>query len=176
MDGLANYVKEGFLFAWDLSLENYADSYLCFWLVLLHSVPCLFFHCWSPSSSLGTVFDSILCNIDEFLHINPSANVFVFGNFNVHSKDWLTYSGATDWSKFYEEISNDLTRMVNFPSRIADCDSCSPSLFDFFLSSDASICSIMAFPSSGNSDHVFVSVFIDFPSNSKQDVPFHCIA
>ena len=28
--GLAVYVKEGLPFAWDLSLENSADSYLCF--------------------------------------------------------------------------------------------------------------------------------------------------
>ena len=32
------------------------------------------------------------------------------------------------------------------------------------------------FPQSGNSDHVIVSVSIDFPSNSQQDVPFHRIA
>ena len=30
MHGLAAYVKEGLSFAWDLSLENSADSYLCF--------------------------------------------------------------------------------------------------------------------------------------------------
>ena len=42
------------------------------------------------------VFNSILSNIDEILSINPSANVFVFGDFNVHHKDWLTYSGGTD--------------------------------------------------------------------------------
>ena len=51
----------------------------------------------------------------------------------------------------------------------------SPALLDLFLSSDASICSTMAFPQLGNSDHV-VSVSIDFPSNSQQDAPFHCIA
>ena len=34
----------------------------------------------------------------------------------------------------------------------------------------------MAFPPSRNSDHVVVSVSIDFPSNSKRDAPFHCIA
>ena len=51
-------------------------------------------------------------------------------------------------------ISNDLTQMVNFPTRIPDCDSHSPALLDFFLSSDASICSAMAFPPLGNSDHV----------------------
>ena len=65
--------------------------------------------------------------------------------------------------------------MVNFPPRISDCDSHSPALLDFFLSSDASICSIMAFPPLGNSDHVVVSVLIDFPLNSKQDVPFYRI-
>ena len=31
----------------------------------------------------------------------------------------------------------------------------------------------MAIPPLGNSDHVVVSVSIDFPINSKQDVPFH---
>ena len=34
----------------------------------------------------------------------------------------------------------------------------------------------MAFPSLGNSDHVVVSVSIDFPSNSQRDAPFYCIA
>ena len=34
----------------------------------------------------------------------------------------------------------------------------------------------MASPLLGNSDHVVVSVSIDFPSNSKQDASFHCIA
>ena len=42
------------------------------------------------------VFDSISCNIDEFFSINPSANVFVFGDFNIHHKDWLNYSGETE--------------------------------------------------------------------------------
>ena len=55
-------------------------------------------------------------------------------------------------------------------------DSHSPALLDFFLSSDASICSTMAFPPLGNSDHVVVSVSIDFPTNSQQDAPFHHIA
>ena len=66
--------------------------------------------------------------------------------------------------------------MVNFPNRIPDCDSQSPALLDLFLSSDASICSTMAFPPLGNSDHVVVSVSIDFPTNSQQDAPFHRIA
>ena len=28
--------------------------------------------------------------------MKPSANVFFFGDFNVHHKDWLTYSGGID--------------------------------------------------------------------------------
>ena len=34
----------------------------------------------------------------------------------------------------------------------------------------------MAFPPLENSDHVVVSVSIDFPSNSQCDTLFHCIA
>ena len=34
----------------------------------------------------------------------------------------------------------------------------------------------MAFPPLRNSDHIVVSVSIGFPTNSKQDVPFHWIA
>ena len=34
----------------------------------------------------------------------------------------------------------------------------------------------MAFLPLGNSNLVVVSVTIDFPSNSQQDTPFHCIA
>ena len=66
--------------------------------------------------------------------------------------------------------------MVNFPTRIPDFDSHSPVLLDFFLSSDASIYSAMAFPPLGNSGHVVVSVSIDFPSSSQRDTSFHHIA
>ena len=66
--------------------------------------------------------------------------------------------------------------MLNFPTRIQDYDSHSPTLLNLVLSSDTSTCSTMAFPPYGNSDHVFVSISIDYPSNSKQDAPFHHIA
>ena len=78
----------------------------------------LFFLCRSPSLSLCMVFYSISSNIDEVLLINPSANVFVFGDFNIHHKNWLTYSGGTDQpgELCYNFIinSNDLTQMVNY--------------------------------------------------------------
>ena len=125
------------------------------------------------------VFDSISSNIDDVLSINPSATVFVVRDFNVHHKDWLTFSGGTDRPLelcYNFSISSDLTQMVNFPVWIPDCVSHSPALLDLFLSSDAGICSTMAFPPLGNSYHVVVSGSIDFPLNLTRDPPFHCIA
>ena len=93
-----------------------------------------------------TVFVS--SNIDEVLSINSYANVFVFGDLNVHHKNWLPYSTGTDRSVelcYNFSVSNDFTQMVNFPTQIRDCDSHSPASLDFFLFSDASICSTMAF-------------------------------
>ena len=150
MHGLTVYVKEGLPFVRDLSLENSADSYLCFRLALLHSVSYIFFLYRSPFSSLCTIFYSISCNIDEVLLINSSANVFVYGDFNVHHKDWLTYSDRTDRPGghcYNFSISNALTQMVNFPTLIPDCDSHSPAHLDLFLPSDAFFYN--GFPSNG---------------------------
>ena len=61
---------------------------------------------------------SISSNIDEVLLINPSVNVFVFGDFNIHHMDWLAYFDGTDrpGELCYDfSISNYLTQMVNFP-------------------------------------------------------------
>ena len=84
MHGLAVYVKERLPFAYELFLENSADSYLCFRLALPHSVSYFY---QSSSLLLCTVFYSISSNTDEFVSINPSTNVFVFGDFNIHHKD-----------------------------------------------------------------------------------------
>ena len=93
---------------------------------------------------------------------------------------WITYSGRIDWPgelcyNFSVIISTELTQMINFPARIPDCDSHSPAVLDLFFSSDASICSAMAFPPLGDSDQVFISVSINFSSNSQQDATFHRI-
>ena len=156
--GLAVYGKEGLPFAHDLSLENSEDSYFCFPLALLRPVSYFFSSVDHLLHLCERFFDSISYNIDEVFSINPSA-VFVFGDFNVHHKDWLTFSGGTDRPGelcYNFSISNDLTQMVNFPTQIPDCDSHSPALLDLFISSDASISSTMAFPPLGNSDHVVV--------------------
>ena len=43
MHGLAVHVKEGLPFAQDLTLENSADSYVCFQMALLHLLSYFFF-------------------------------------------------------------------------------------------------------------------------------------
>ena len=111
--------------------------------------------------SLCTVFDSVSFIIDEVLSINQSACVFFFGDIKVHRKDALTYSGGTGRPGelcYNFSISNGLTQMIDFPTRIRDCDSHSLLFWIYFISSDVSICSTMAFPSFGNSNHVVVSV------------------
>ena len=104
------------------------------------------------------LFDSISSNIDV-LSINPSL-VFVFGDFNIQHKEWLTYSDGNERPGefcYNFPISKDLTQMVNFPTQIPYCNSQSPALLDLFLSAVASIYSKMAFPSLGNSGHYCLS-------------------
>ena len=96
MHDLAVYVKEGLSFARDLSLEDSADPDLCFQLALLHPVSYYFFLYQSLFLFLCMFFDSISSNVDQLLSINPSTNAFVLGDFKVHRKDWVTYSGGTD--------------------------------------------------------------------------------
>ena len=69
-----------------------------------------------------------------------------------------------------------LLRWLTFLLGSPNCDYDSPALLDLFISSDADICSAMAFPPLRNSDNVVVSVSIDFPINSKRDAPFHRVA
>ena len=66
--------------------------------------------------------------------------------------------------------------MISFSTCPPNLDSHSPALVDLFISSNASICSTMAFSPLENPDHVVVSVSIDWPSNSKTDDPFHHLA
>ena len=108
---LAVYMKEWLSFAQDLSLKMSANSCIFFQLVLLHSVSYFCFLYRSLPLSLYTVFDAILSNIDEVLLINPSANVLVFGDFNVHRKYWLTFSSLT--TSYLLKVTKFL---VKFPS------------------------------------------------------------
>ena len=80
MHGLAVYVREGLPFT--------RDFLIMFLQILTH----FFFHHRSISS-LCPASDSISSNIDQVLLIDPSANMFIIGDFNVHHKDRLTQTG-----------------------------------------------------------------------------------
>ena len=45
---------------------------------------------------------------------------------------------------------------------------------DLFISSDASICSTLAFPLFGNSNDVVVSISIDFPTSTNHRIVYDC--
>ena len=67
--------------------------------------------------------------------MNPSANVLVFGDFNVHYKDRLTYSSETDKAGklcYIFFISNDLNQTVNSVTRI-------PNVFGFLSCGSGSV-------------------------------------
>ena len=102
------------------------------------SLSALLFLYRSLSSFLCMVVDSVSSNnIKEVFSVNLSANVFVSGDFNVHHKDWLTYSGGTDRpGKFCYNFSirNELPRVVNFPtwSHTVALTICSVGFISFF--------------------------------------------
>ena len=90
----------------------------------------------SPSSFLCSVFITVSLSINEVLSINPSANVFVYGDFNINHKEWLTFSSGSyrpSGLSYNFCTSNDLTQMVNFLIRIPRCDSDRPILLFFFF-------------------------------------------
>ena len=120
MQGL---VKEGLPFARDLSLENSADSYLCFQLALLHCNLLLF-----PISITFFIFVQflILFYLAQ-MRFPRSTHLLMF--LIVHHNDWLIYSGRTDQPGelcYNFSISNDLTQMVNFPTLTPGCGCHSP--------------------------------------------------
>ena len=136
MDDLAVYVKEGLSFAWNLFLEKICGFSLMFLTGFTSLSALLLFLYGYFFSLLCMVFDSILSDIDEVLSISPSANVFVFGDFNVRHKDWLTCSGGTDRPGelcYNFSFSNDLTQIINIPTWISDCDSHGCAFLDLFL-------------------------------------------
>ena len=81
------------------SKENSRKLYV-FLLVLFTSFTCLSvllpFNLSVTFFIIIQVFDSILSNIDEVLLVNLYTNMFAFEEFNVHHKDWLTFSGGSD--------------------------------------------------------------------------------
>ena len=71
------------------------ELYVCSWFALLHSVTYFFLY-QSPFSTSCIVSDTVSTSIDNALSVHPYTKIFACGDFSVHHKDWLTYSGVTD--------------------------------------------------------------------------------
>lgn len=76
---------------------------------------------------LCTVFDAVSSNTGKALSVNLSSRVFVFAYFNIHLKEWLTFSSRTDRTSFFYFFSNGLIQ-INSPTHIPECDFHSPVL------------------------------------------------
>ena len=91
-------------------------TYVFNWLYFI-SVFLLFFtdHCLRLYARF---FMTVSSNIDKVLFIKPCATTFIFGDFNIHHKGWLTYSGGTSEVLYNISVSNSLTQIVNCPTQI----------------------------------------------------------
>ena len=90
----------------------------------LYFILCLtFFSSVDPPLLSGQFFDTASSTIAEILSIGPSANMLAVGDFGVHCKNWLAFSGGTDTTGelcYNFSISNGLTQIVKFPNVIPD--------------------------------------------------------
>ena len=157
-------------------LEEDNESYMCFRLALLHSTTYIFFLYRSPSSSSCSVVEAVSSNIDKALILHPSANIMVCGDFNAHNTEWLGHSHTTDAAGvFCQEfaLAQDLTQIVDFPTRIPDCVDHQPYLLDLFLCSNPDSCTVTSHPPLGRSDHIVVSVDVKFVVKSTNEHPYH---
>ena len=155
MHGLAVYVKDSLLVSRQANLEDPNQPFMCFRLSLLHSTSYLFFLYRSPSSQNCAVLNAVSNSIDEALSVNPTANIFVCGDFNAHHQDWIANSRFTDdagVNALNFSIAQGLTQMVDFFTRFPDRNDQLPATLDLFLSSDPSICNISSSSSFGSSD------------------------
>ena len=108
---------------------------------------------------------------------HPSANVSVFGDFNLHHIEWVKHPHGTDQPGTYSFnfcITADLTQIVDFATLIIDSGIHRPAFLDLFYTSDAELRSVEA--PLGSSDHVVVSVSVYFVVSSENDTPYHCRA
>ena len=159
MHGLAVYLKQGLSFERDLYSENSVGSYTYFRLALLHSVSYPFFLYQSPSSSL--------CIDQRSTHL---LMCLPFGGFNVHHKDWLTFSGGADRSGVIILLSQlTLLRWLTFLLKFLTV-TVKVLLFwiSFFLSSDTTISFNMAFPHVSLMEILIIMLLSQFSLNFPQ--------
>ena len=175
MHGLAVYAKDTIPICREAQLEKPSEPFMCFRLSLLHSTSYLFFLYRPPSSDSCSVVEAVSKSIDSALTSHPSANVFVFGDFNVHHEEWLNSRLTSEAGRQVHNfaLSQSLHQTVNFVTRFPDREDQSPSLLDLFLTSNPTICQTSSSSALGKSDHVVVNIQINLSVKDAQESPFH---
>ena len=118
--GLCVFAKDTLPFGREILLEDVRHEYMCSCLALLHSTIYVYFLYHSPSSQNSAIFDAISNSIALALSRHPTAEIIVFGDFNVHHKEWLIRSHSTDApgvSAFNFALSYDILFYLNFCCR-----------------------------------------------------------
>ena len=176
MHGLGVYIRDSLPITPEVDLEDLNQPFMCFRLSLLHSTSFLYFLYRSPSSQDCSVINSVSNSIDKALTSYPNANIFVFGDFNIHHQVWLKISKGIDASGIYTynfALSHSLHQIIEFPTRFPDRSDQSPSLIDLFLSSNPDICNASSEAPLGNSDHVVISVLVSLNCKAAHEKSYH---
>ena len=175
MHRLGIYTKLGLPCARDPRYEVSDQPFMCIRVALVHTTAYIFF-LYRPSNDNLAVVNNISDKIDQLLTENPSASIHLCGDFNVHNKDWLTFSNkitreGLECQNF--AIAHNLTQLIDFPTRIPDVEDHFQSLLDLFLTSCSEQCQACPCSPLGRSDHLVVEININMPPNESTDVPFH---
>ena len=118
-----------------------------------------------PKEDTLIEFDHLSDSVDEILRLSPEAEITFAGDFNAHNVQWLQFSNRTDDVGLCVEtfsVLNDLTQLVDKPTRKPDNKGQDPHLLDLFLTSHPDKYSVAVNSPLGGSDHCLVSTSFRF--------------
>ena len=115
-------------------------------------------------------------HFEDILQSDPTAEICVLGDFNVHNTEWLPYSSHTDTmgrdAEFFS-ITNNFSQLVSTPTRVPDRDNDTAQTLDLFLTTHPSLYTVSNSAPVGSSDHCLLtftqsSVSIPRTSHSRR--------
>ena len=172
--GLALYAKTSLPLRRLTSAEDSRHEYLAFIAPLPSVTLVLFFLYRSPSTDCE-VLNVISNKLDSILQQYPTAEVAIFGDFNVHNVEWLVHSRTTDSSGQAAQafaLSHNLSQIVSSPTRVPDRVGDTGYLLDLFLTSTPECFSHKVSSPLGSSDHCVITV-THKQTSSTPSAPFH---
>jgi Endonuclease-reverse transcriptase len=131
----------------------------------------------SPSTSPSDTvieFDNLSYCINSLIQNDPSSEIVIAGDFNVHNAEWLLHSSnTTEEGRFVELFCslNNLTQIINEPTRIPDVSGHRAATLDLFLTSNPDIFNVSVDEPLGNSDHCLISTSFSVSSSPNLTEP-----